>query len=86
MIEPSLVLPSQDTNRLKQAQRAEGIGIGGIFRGFEGYLDVRLRREIVDFVWLRFLHDADNVGRIGQVAIMQIKGNSRLVRIAINAV
>jgi hypothetical protein len=30
---------------------------------------------------LRFLHDADDVGRVGHITIMQIEGNTRLVRI-----
>jgi hypothetical protein len=40
-----------------------------------------LRREIVDLVRLRFLHNADDVSRVGHIAVMQLKGHPLLVRI-----
>jgi hypothetical protein len=40
-----------------------------------------LRREIVDLVRLRFLHNADDVSRVGHIAVMQMEGNTLLVRI-----
>jgi len=40
-----------------------------------------LRGEIVDLVRSRLLHDADQVGRVGHVAVVQMKGNAGLVRI-----
>src|SRR5262245_23522403 len=39
------------------------------------------RREIEDLVWLRFLHDTDNIGRVGYITIMQLEGNALLVRV-----
>jgi hypothetical protein len=42
---------------------------------------MRSRREVVDFIGLRFLHDADDVSRVGQIAVMQMEGNTLLVRI-----
>ena len=42
---------------------------------------MRLRREIVNLVRLRFLHDADDIGRVGHIAVMQVEGNALLVRI-----
>ena len=42
----------EDADRLEQAQRAERVGIGGVFRGLEAHLDVALRGEIVDLVGL----------------------------------
>ena len=42
-----------------------------------------LRSEIVDLVWLRLLHDANEVGRIGHVAVVQDELLVRLVRVLI---
>jgi hypothetical protein len=42
---------------------------------------MRLRREVVNLVGLRFLQDANDVGRVGHIAIMQMEGNTLLVRI-----
>ena len=47
------------------------VGVGGIFRRLERHLHVRLGGEIVDFVRLRFLDDANQVGRVGQITVMQ---------------
>ena len=40
-----------------------------------------MRREIVDLIRLRFLHNADDIGRVGHIAVMQMEGNALLVRI-----
>ena len=65
----------------QQPKRPEPIGIGRVFRRLERDLNVRLRREIVDLVRLRFLNDADDIGRIGHISIVEIERNPFLVRI-----
>src|SRR5262249_44458532 len=55
--------------------------VGGVFRSLEGYLYMRLRREIINLVRSRLLHDADDIGRVRHVAVMQMERNSRLVGI-----
>ena len=81
MIEASLGFAAEDTNGLEQAQRSKSIGVGRIFRRLERDLHMRLRREVVDLVRLRFLHNADDIGRVGHVAVMHMEGNPLLVRI-----
>jgi hypothetical protein len=73
LIEAGLLFPAEDTNGLEQAQRSKPVGIGGVFRSFEGDLHMRLGREIVNLVRLRFLHDADDISRVGHVALMQVE-------------
>src|SRR5262249_2447116 len=80
LIEASLVFPAEDTNGLEQAQCSKSIGVGRIFRRLERYLHMRLRREIVDLIRLRFLHNADDVSRVGDIAVVQMEGNTLLVR------
>jgi hypothetical protein len=81
LIEAGLVLPAENADGLKQAQGAKPVGVGGVFRGFKRDLHVRLGREIVDLVRLGFLHDADDIGCVGDIAIMKLKRNALLVRI-----
>ena len=45
-----------------------------------------LRGEIVDFVGLNFLHDADQVRGIGQIAIMQEEIADLLMRVLIEMI
>src|ERR1700730_17527254 len=49
-------------------------------------MDVRLRRQIIDLVGLRFLDDANEVGGVGDVAIVQMEANALLVGIAIEMI
>jgi len=81
LIEAGLVLPAENADGLKQAQGDKPVGVGGVFRGFKRDLHMRLGREIVDLVGLGFLHDADDIGCIGDIAIVQLEGNALLVRV-----
>ena len=76
----------QDADRFKQSKCAERIGIRGVFRGLETHLDVALCGEIVNFVRLNLLDDANEVRRIGEVAIMQEKANAGLMRVMIQMI
>ncbi len=73
LVEAAGFLKPQDPHRLQQAQRADGVGIGGIFGGFETDCHMALCGQVVDFVRLHVLHDADQVGRISQVTVMQVE-------------
>ena len=81
LVEAGRLLEAQDADRLEQAQRAERVGIGGVFRRLEAHLDVALRREVVDLVRLDLLDEADQVGGVGQVAVVQEEARVRLVRV-----
>jgi hypothetical protein len=81
LIEAGLLLAAEDADGFQEAQCPQSVSIGRIFRGFERHLHVRLRGQIVDFVRLSFLHDTDDVGGIGHIAVMQMKCHAFLVRI-----
>ena len=66
-----MLLEAQDADRLEQAQRADAVGVGGVFGRLEADLDVALGGQVVDLVGLHLLDDADQVGGVGQVAIVQ---------------
>ena len=48
--------------------------------------DVALRGEVVDLVGLHLLHDADQVGGVGQVAVVQEQLRAGLVRVLVEMV
>ena len=48
--------------------------------------DVALRGEVVDLVRLDLLDDADQVGGIGQIAVMQVQAHAALVRILVQMI
>jgi hypothetical protein len=71
---------------LPYTQRAQTIGICRVLRLFERHCDVRLRGQIVDFVWLDLLDDADEAGRIRHVSIVQEETLVIVMRILVDVV
>jgi hypothetical protein len=70
----------------EQAQRAERVGVRGVLGDLEADLDVALRRQIVDLVGPGLLDQADQVGGVGQIAVMQKEPRLVLVRIDIQVI
>src|SRR5216683_5813613 len=58
------------TNRLEEAQCAESDHISSVFRLIERDPDVRLRRQIVNFVGEGLFDDPPQSGRVAKVAVM----------------
>ena len=50
---------------------------------FQSDLHVALRRQIIDFIRLRFLNQPDQIGRVGEVAVMQEKSCAFRMRVFI---
>ena len=58
--------------RFQQVQRADAGDFGGRQRLIEGHADEALRGQVVDFVGLRALQQADAGAEVGQVVFDQI--------------
>ena len=43
-------------------------------------------RQVVDLIWLHFLDDADEVGAIGQIAVMQLQSHIRFMRVLVEVI
>ncbi len=84
LVKAGLVFQLQDADGFQQAQRAGTVGIGRIFRRLERHLHVALGGQVIDFVGLGFLDDADQIGRIRHVAIVQDEARILFVRILID--
>ncbi len=83
LVEACLLLQAKQADRLEQPQRPQRIGIGRVFGRLEADHDMRLRGEIVDLVRLGLLDDADQVGRIGHVAVVEDEALVGLVRLLV---
>ena len=59
LVDAGCLLASGNAHRLDETQGAHGIGLGSIFRHIKRYLDMALRRQVIDLVGLDFLDDAD---------------------------
>src|SRR5579885_3016753 len=83
LIEARLLAKAEDADRFQEPQGAERIGIGCVFRGLEAHLHMALGGQIVDLVGLNLLDDPDEIGRVGEVAVMQQEIHPGLMRILI---
>ena len=86
LIESDFVLEAKDPDCFEQAQRAKRIRICGVFRRLERDPNVALGGEIVDLGWLHFLNDANEIGRIGHIAIVQKELYARSMRVLIKVI
>lgn len=71
LIETGFPLHAKDADRFENAQGAYSVGISSVFRSFEANRNVTHGGEVVDFVGLDLLDDADEIGAIGKVAVVQ---------------
>jgi hypothetical protein len=86
LIEPRLADKIENPDRLQYAQRARGIGICRVFRRFKADLHMALRGEVIDFVRLHRLNDADQIGGIRHVPVMNLETGVRCMGILVNMV
>ena len=83
LIEARGLLHAQDPDRLQQAQGADAVGVGGVFRRLEAHMHVALGSQIVDLGRLDLLDQTDQVGAVGQVAVMHEEAHVLLMRVAV---
>lgn len=86
MVKAGFLFQAQDANGFEDAQRAQAVGIGGVFRLFKADGDMALGGEVVDFVGLNLLNDADEAGAIGQVAMMEEEAYAFVVTILVEMI
>ena len=86
LVEARASAQSQDANRLQQSKRPQPVRVGRVFGGLEAHLHMALRREIVDFVRLGFLDDANDVGRVRHVPIVEEEARRGLVRVDVKMI
>src|SRR5277367_509568 len=86
LIKPRAVAEPQNTDGLEQPEGADAVGIGGVFGSFEGYVDMALRGQIIDFRRLGFLDDSNEVRRVGEIAVMEEEPNVFAVPILIEMI
>ena len=86
LIEARRLLEAENANGLQDAQRAERIGVRRVLGRLEGDCDMALRGEVVDLVGTNLLDHADQVRRVGQIAVVQLQAHIALVGIVVQVI
>lgn len=71
LVEAGLFFQAKDTDGFEDAQGTDAVGVRGVFWRFEADSHVTHGSQVVDFVWLDLLDDANEVGGVGQVTVVQ---------------
>ena len=69
-----LFLHAEDADSFQHTQRADGICLCGVFRYVERYFYMALCSEVIYFVRLYLLDDADQRAAVRHVTVMQVNG------------
>src|SRR6202049_4365032 len=86
LVEACALFAAENSDGLEQPKCSDGVGVGRVFRRLEGDVDVRLSGEIVDLVGLSLLEQANQVGRVRYVPVVEAEENAALVRVMIEMV
>jgi len=72
LVDAGFLLHTQDAYSLQYPQGSHGIRFCCVFRHIEGYFHMALSRQVVDFVGLHGLDDANERAAVGHVAVVQL--------------
>ena len=86
LVEPRGVLQPGDAQGFEKPQGTHGHHFRGIFRNFERHRHVALRRKVVDLVGLDLPDDANQIGGIDHVAVVQDEVALGLMRVLVEMV
>ena len=86
MIEARFLLQSENAYCFQKAQRPQPVSVGRVFGCFKADRDMALGCEVVDFVRLDLLDDANKVGGVREITVVQDEVTFSDVRILIQVI
>jgi hypothetical protein len=86
LVELGLLFQSQDADRFKDTQCTDTVSVSRVLRGLEGHGHMAHRSQVVDLVRLGLLDDADQVGGVGQIAVVQFEFGIIYVRVLVQMI
>ena len=86
LVDPGFFSESEDPHRLEDPQRAQRIAVGGVLRALETHRHMALGTEVVNLIRLHLLDDADQVGAVGEVAVMEHQARITFMRILVEVI
>ena len=71
LVEFGFVAQAEELDGFQYPQGSQGVGVGGVFRGIERDLDMALGSDVVYLIRLYFLDEADEVGGVGEISVVE---------------
>ena len=86
LVKAGFLLQTENADGLQETQGTEGVAVGGVFRGFKRNLDMALGGQVIDFVRLDVPDNADQVGGIGEIAVVHEETDMLFVEILVKMI
>ncbi len=86
LVDAGFIGEAKHPHGFQDAQGAEGVAIGGVFRRFEAHRHMALGAQVIDLIRLHLLDDPDQVGGIGEIAVVQHQAWIELVGILVEMI
>ena len=86
LINPSLICQPKDPDSFQNTKCAESITVGRVLRCFETDRNMALCTKVVDLIRLNLLNDPNQIGAVGQIAVMQNQTRIRFMGILVKVV
>lgn len=86
LVEFDFLFHTSSSDSIQHTKHTNTITIRSVFGHVEGNLHVTHCSQVVNFGWFHFRDDADKVGGIAQISIMQVELDSSLVTIFVDVV
>ena len=86
LIEAHAFIQFEDSDRFEQSERSQRVGVGRVFGRLEAHLDMALGGKVIDLGRLSLLDEADQVGGVGEIAVVQMKAHVCFVGIAVKMI
>ena len=86
LVDAGFLGEAQHPHGLENAQRTQRITVGGVFRCLEAHRHMALGAQVVDLIGLHLLDDPDQVGAVGEVAVVEHQARIALVRVLVEVI
>jgi hypothetical protein len=86
LVDAGFLAQAEHPHRLQNPQGAERIAVGRVFRRLEAHRHVALGAKVVDLIRLHLLDDPDQVGAVGEVAVVQREAGIALMWVLVEVV
>ena len=86
LIDPGLLREAQNPHCLQYSQRAQSVAVGGVFRTLKTHSHMALGTEVIDLIGLHLLNDPDQVGAIGEVAVVENQAGISFMRVLVEVI
>ena len=86
LVDPRFVCEPQDAHSLQDPQRAQRITIGCVFRALKTHRNMALSAKVVNLIGLHLLDDPDQVGAVGEVAVVEHQPRITFMRVLVEMI